>query len=113
MQLQKDEFDKILSLLMQKGIDDMDLSMFDDDIRIQLLKNAAERFFDDKKYLEAIKAYGLVEDKEKLNKLGDMFLKSCLLANALLAYEIAENKIMVQFIKQNFDEGEYCNKIYI
>ena len=64
-------------------------------------------------YLYAARAYELAGDREKLTKVGDIFLKSGLLSNALQIYELANNKVMVQFIKQNFAEKDYSNKIYI
>ena len=39
---------------------------------------------------------------EKLNKIGEEFMRIGLLANALKAFEAAENKMMVEFIKENF-----------
>ena len=58
-------------------------------------------------------AYVLLGDKEKLNNLADSFLKSSLISAALVAYEAAENEAMVSFIKQNFNESQYNDKIYI
>lgn len=113
MEIKQEEFDKILLILTQKGVKDTDLSMFSEEDRIQLLKKAAEHFFVEKNYNEAINAYGLTGDKESLNKLGDSFLKASLLANALYAYQVADNKTMVLFIKANFDESDYAGKLYV
>jgi len=113
MELQQEEFDKILAILIQKGIDNTDLSMFSDDARIKLIKKAAEESFNNKNYPEAIKAYAIINDKEKINSLGDSFLKSGLLSYALTAYEIANNELMIRFIKQNFSEEDCKKKLYL
>lgn len=113
MELQEGEFNKILLLVMQKGVSNTDLSMFSDEIKTRLLKKAAEEFFNNRNYTEAINAYKLLGDNDKLNKLGDSFLKAGLLSNAFNVYQAANNEVMVRFIKQNFDEKEYDTKLYL
>ena len=98
---------------MQKGVGNTDLSMFGDETRIVLLKKAADEFLAVKNYHEAVMAYRLIRDKSKLNKLGDYFLKSGLLSSALSSYESADNEVMVRFIKQNFDDKIYKDKLYV
>ena len=87
--------------------------MFDEKFRLELLKKAADVFFSNNNYSEAIKVCKLIGDRERLNNLGDAFLKSGLLSNALYTYEAAGNNLMVDFIKQNFEEDKYKGKIYI
>ncbi|RLE45272.1 hypothetical protein DRJ25_05945, partial [Candidatus Woesearchaeota archaeon] len=50
----------------------------------------------------AAKAYELAKDPERLSKLGDICLNENLFATALKAYELAGNKMMVEFVKENF-----------
>jgi hypothetical protein len=60
-----------------------------------------------------MRAFELAGEREKLSKLGDIFLKSGLMVSALKCYELADNKMMVQFIKENFPASEYSNKLYM
>lgn len=67
----------------------------------------AEKCVKDNQLALAARAYELANDIEKLNKVGDLFLKAGLLKDALGVYERANNQIMVQFIKDNFPEAEF------
>ncbi len=113
MKMPQEEFDKVLITLIQKGISNTDLSMFDEETKIKLATKAAEEFFAGKNYAETVIAYRFIGDTEKLNKMGDSFLKSGLLNNALYSYKAANNETMVKFIKQNFNEEDYTEKIYM
>jgi tetratricopeptide (TPR) repeat protein len=67
----------------------------------------ADKCIKDNQLALAARAYELANDIEKLNKVGDLFLKAGLLKDALGVYERANNQIMVQFIKDNFPEAEF------
>jgi len=50
------EFSKIVPALLKKGIDNIDLSMFGDEAKIDLLNRAGDELYKRGNYAEAIKA---------------------------------------------------------
>ncbi|MEK6955972.1 MAG: hypothetical protein AABW52_04905, partial [Nanoarchaeota archaeon] len=77
------------------------------------LLSIGEKCFAQKDYIHAARAYELGEDLEKLNRVGEEFMKIGLLANALRAYQAAKNEMMVQFIKENFAEKDLITRVYV
>ena len=77
------------------------------------LLSLGERCFAEKQFHLALRAFELIRDLDKLNKLGEELMKIGLLANALRAFEAAENKMMVQFIKENFADRDLASRVYV
>ena len=61
----------------------------------------------------AAKAFELAKDSGRLSKIGDIFLKSGLIKNALKCYELAHNEMMVSFIKENFGDSKIHSGGYL
>ena len=72
-----------------------------------------EKCFGEKQLPLAMRAFELIGDSEKLNKVGEEFMRIGLLANALKAFEAADNKMMVQFIKENFADRDLASRVYV
>ena len=60
------EFSKIVPALLKKGIDNIDLSMFGDEAKIDLLNRAGDELYKRGNYAEAIKAYLQTQNYAKM-----------------------------------------------
>ena len=78
-----------------------------------LLLSHGHKCLNEKQYQFALRAYDLIKDSDKLNKVGEEFMKIGLLSNALKAFEAASNKMMVDFIKENFGERDLATRVYV
>ena len=121
----------IVEKILKEGISSVNLSMLDEKSRKNILTDVGEKLYRQGKLIEAISMLEKAGDIERLAKLGDLFLsegkselaalcfiptkdkqklndaavkcielKNYKLASA--AYEAADNKLMADFIKQNF-----------
>ena len=77
------------------------------------LLNLGDRCFNEKQLPYAMKAYEVIQDTERLDRVGYEFMKIGLLSNALRAFEAANNKMMVQFIKENFGDKNLAERVYV
>src|SRR3989338_3031706 len=68
-------FKKILPSLIEKGIDNINLSMFNEETKKQLLAVLGDEYARKGRLNDAIKAYILAGDRQKLIAIGDDYQK--------------------------------------
>ena len=85
-------FGKLVPALIERGIESINLSMFDDDTRTQLLNEVGDECLRKGKINEAIKAFMFVNNKEKLSTIGNNYEGIGLFGKAVDMYVLAEDK---------------------
>src|SRR3989344_321227 len=109
----QDKLNNVGDYCLEKGKIDFAIEVFAALENKMKLIALGDRCFAEKNYMHAHRAYHLGGEKDKLNKVGEEFMRMGLLANALKAFEAAENEMMVAFIKENFSEKNLIEKVYV
>ncbi len=85
---------------------------FDQAFEVLLIVDNKEKFIEfgnrcveQREYAYAINSFGKAGDVNKLNMVGDILLKDEYLQLAYEAYKLADNEIMIEFLKENFAKG--------
>ncbi len=104
MEKKKDEFEKIIPVLMQKGLENLNLSMFDSQTKTKVLIALGERYIRKGQIEDAYKAYLLAGNKEKLVEVGREYERIGLVDKAIECFRVAENKTNLE------RTGEKCFK---
>ena len=68
------EFSKIVPALLKKGLDNIDLSMFNEETKVELLNKAGDELYKRGNYSEAIKAFIHTNNTAKLVKVADDYI---------------------------------------
>ena len=84
-------FKKILPALLEKGLDNINLSMFDEETKVALLNAFGDEYVRKGRSQEAMKAFILAGNKQKLTSIGEDYEKVCLFSNAIECYRLADN----------------------
>ena len=121
----------IVEKILKEGVSSVNLSMLDEKSRKKVLTDAGEKLYKQGKLVEAIEIRAKAGDKDRLIRLGDMFMSEnkaelaalCFMPTkdkerlnyagvkcielknyklAAMVYEAAENAQMASFIQQNF-----------
>lgn len=125
----------IVEKILKEGIDSVNLAMLDEASRKRIFADVGEKLYRQSRFVEAIEVMSKAGDIEKLTRLGDQFLgeqrielaalcfmptkdkqrlnsvavlciKSGKYGLAAKAYEAADNMQMATFIRQNFAGGK-------
>ena len=88
---QGSSYAKIVPSIVKKGIDNVNLSMFDDDTRSGLLNAAGDEFFKRGDFTQAVKAYVLTKNVSKMDQIGDEFSGRGQFSQAIEIYSLAYN----------------------
>src|SRR3989338_11088031 len=72
----RDMFQRMVPVILRKGIDDIDLSMFDESTKIKLLDAVGDECFKKGKINDAFRAYMKSKNKQKLVDIGNHFKKN-------------------------------------
>ena len=108
------ELQTLASLIANKGVDNIDVSMLSNDVKASILNDAAYLCFKMDKHLDAIKAWTLAGNTKKLIEVGDWFLESARFKLAALAFIPAKDKERLENIGQLLiREGVYGTAIYV
>ena len=83
---------KIVPSILRKGIENLNLSMFDEETKRKLLNATGEELMKKGDMLEAEKAFVLTDNKEKLIEIGDGFIKVGMFSQAIDAFKMANSK---------------------
>src|SRR3989344_1286265 len=82
-------FRKLIPALLQKGVEQLNLSMFSEEMRATILNSLADEYLRRGNLHDAAKAYILAGNKMKLSAVGNDFEKLGLFDNAIEAYKIS------------------------
>lgn len=84
-------FKRILPALLEKGLDNINLSMFDEDTKLALLNAFGDEFVRKGRLQEAMNAFILAGSRSKLTAIGEDYEKVGLLSSAIDCYRLADN----------------------
>ena len=94
------ELTTLASLIANKGVENINVSMLNENVRASILNDAAYLCFKMDKHLDAIKAWTLAGNKAKLTEIGDWFLESARFKLAALAFIPTKDKDGLENIGQ-------------
>jgi len=92
---QKEDTDthkRLVPALIRKGIDSINLSMFNEDTKKKLLNAAGTELFKKGRFQEAVKAFSATSNKEKLIEVGDYYVNINMYDPAIDTYKVADAK---------------------
>ncbi len=92
------ELQTLASLIANKGVDNIDVSMLSNEVKASILNDAAYLCFKMDKHIDAIKAWTLAGNKAKLIETGDWFLESARFKLAALAFIPTKDKARLENI---------------
>src|SRR3990172_1602602 len=81
-------FRQILPALLEKGLENINLSMFDDQTRVSLLNAFGDEYVRKGRLPEAMKSFILAGNRDKLTDLGADYEKVGLYTNAIECYRL-------------------------
>src|SRR3989338_4002129 len=84
-------FAKIVPSIVKKGIDNVNLNMFDENTRNGLLNAAGDEFVKRGDFVQAVKSFVLTKNVSKLNEVGDIFSGRGQYAQSVEIYNLAYN----------------------
>ena len=87
----------LLPALMQKGIDNIDLSMLDDGSKISILDALGDAYLKKGNLPEAIKAFVITHNQHRLIEIGREFEALRKFDEALEAYKLANDFDKIEF----------------
>ena len=87
-----ENFKRIVPVLMEKGIENVNLSMFDDHTKSELFNALGEEYLRKGNLNEAIKSYILAGNKQRLTEVGQHYEEVGLFSNAIDTYRLADAK---------------------
>ena len=102
--VEKDRPLKIIPAIMKKGIDNINLSMFNEELRRRLLNATGDEYFKRGFIVEAIKAFTLTGNSQKLIEVGDHMVNTSMYSHATDAYSAGNSKDKLLWL------GERCLK---
>ncbi len=82
-------FSKIIPALMKKGLENVNLSMFSEEKKMELLNAAAEEYLKRNQVVDAIKVFMMTGNKKRLIEVGDDHVRVGLYSHAIEAYKLA------------------------
>ena len=85
------QFRQIIPLLLKRGLENLDLSMFDEETKVKLLTAAGDEFLKRGKIQDALKIFKYIKNKQKLVDVGDQNFRLGLYKHAIEAYVLAED----------------------
>src|SRR3990167_8162857 len=85
-------FKKVVPALLRKGLDSVNLSMFDDVTKRELLNAVGDEYVKKGDVAEAIKAFLMAGNRLKLMQIGDNYVKEGLFNNAIDVYKLADSR---------------------
>ena len=89
---ESNQFRQLVPYILEKGLDNINLSMFSEDMKAELLNAVGEEYLKRGQVRESIKTFTLVRNREKLVEIGDYHLKVGLFVHAVEAYQAAEER---------------------
>ena len=105
-------FSKIIPALMKKGLENVNLSMFSDDKKKELLNAAAEEYLKRNQLVDAIRVFKMTGNRVRLISIGDDHVKLGLFGAAIEAYKLAEDKEkLLKAGEKCLDEGHLAEAI--
>jgi len=84
-------FAKIVPSIVKKGIDNVNLNMFDDETRYGLLNASGDEFLKRGDFVQSVKSFLLTKNVNKLNEVGDVFSSRGQYNQAIEIYNLAYN----------------------
>ncbi len=107
---ENDMFRKMVPLILKKGLEKVDVSMFDENTRKELMDAVGDECFKKGKMEEAKKAYMTSKNKPKLVKMGDYFRSNNMVGDAIDVYQLAEAYDRVNELGETcLEEGDTTN----
>src|SRR3989344_3038218 len=102
------EFSKIVPALLKKGVDNIDLSMFGDVDKSDLLNRAGDELFKRGNYPEAIRAYKAADEFQRLLQVGELCMQKDKLDFAIEIFNILNNREkLISIGDKCLKEGQY------
>src|SRR3989338_5714372 len=87
-----ENFKRIVPVLMEKGIENVNLSMFDEATKSELFNALGEEYLRKGSLNEAIKSFILAGNKQRLTEVGQHYEEVGLFSNAIDTYRLADAK---------------------
>src|SRR3989338_9774467 len=84
--------ERMVPLLIKKGIDNINLEMFSEDMQRSILNALAEELVKKGRMQDAIKTFSRTSNLQRLVEIGDSYSAVSLFGNAIDCYEQAKNK---------------------
>ncbi len=85
-------YEKMVPIILRKGVDNVNLSMFGEEMRNNIMNSVGEELIKKGKVAEAIKAFVATNNSERLVNIGDDFSSKGMYSDAIDCYKLAQNK---------------------
>ena len=85
-------FERLVPSLIEKGIENINLSMFSEEMRRDLLNAAGDEYLKRGASVNAIKMFSITGNKEKLIKIADQYRDEGYFTNAIEVYALISDK---------------------
>ncbi len=83
---EKGNFRRLVPIIIQKGIENMDLSMFDDETKKKLFNAVGDEYVRLAEFPAAVKVYVMAENRKKLFEIAQRYELCCLYKEAITTY---------------------------
>ena len=105
-------FRKLIPALLQKGVEQLNLSMFSDDMRSTILNSLGDEYLRRGNLQGAAKAFILAGNQHRLSAVGQDFEKLGLFDNAVEAYKLCgDNKHLIALGTKCMEDGRFPSAI--
>lgn len=85
-------YNKMVPIILKKGVENVNLSMFGEEMRCNILNAVGEELVKKGKITEAVKAFVATGNNPKLVRIGDDFVSKGMFSDAIDCYQLADNK---------------------
>src|SRR3989338_801495 len=85
-----ENFKRIVPVLLEKGIDNVNLSMFDEATKSKLLNALGEEYIRRGNINDSVKAFILAGNRQRLVEVGEHYEEVSLFGNAIDTYRLAD-----------------------
>ena len=95
---EEQSFKKIMPMLIDRGIDKIDFSMFNEELKISLLNEMGDEYLKKGVLENAIKAFLLTSNREKLVKVGKEYQKLGKYVDVLNTFNVVKDSRFIHAI---------------
>src|SRR3989338_4286183 len=107
-----ENFKRIVPVLLEKGIDNVNLSMFDEATKSKLLNALGEEYIRRGNMNDSVKAFILAGNRQRLVEVGEHYEEVGLFTNAIDTYRLADSNDRLLIIgKKCLENGHFADAI--
>ena len=85
-------YEKMVPIILKKGVENVNLSMFGEEMRNNIMNSVGEELIKKGKVTEAVKAFVATKNNAKLVSIGNDFCSKGMFSDAIDCYQLAEDK---------------------